>query len=122
MEFRREHSRYLCAELARVNWTVGNEAFETKDALLEDISTLGGCVQMEQPVPVGSAIVVTFNGERFSGKVRYCLSGEFGYYVGVKFADGNPWSKDLAMPAHLTNLERVSDPNLTSRVSVLREG
>ena len=97
----------MCAELARVNWIVGLQRFETSEAVLEDISTLGGCVQLEEPIEVGTVVMLTFRGERFNGKVRYCVAGEFGHFIGIKFAADSPWSQDLALPAHLTNLETV---------------
>jgi hypothetical protein len=99
----------MCAELARVSWTVDRQPFETSEAILEDISALGGCVQLEVPVPVGTAIMLIFHSERFHGRVRYCVAGEFGYFIGIKFAPDSPWSQDLASPAHLTNLETVKN-------------
>jgi hypothetical protein len=107
MNSRRQDSRYLCAELARVNWVIGQQHFETTEAVLEDIAAQGGCVQLEEPIDVGTAVVLTFGDERFNGRVRYCVAGEFGYFVGIKFAQENPWSQDLALPAHLTNLATV---------------
>ena len=86
---------------------VGEERHETTEALLEDISALGGCVQVEQPIPVGTVIMLTFRSERFNGRVRYCLRGEFGYFIGIKFAPETPWSQDLARPAHLTKIEAI---------------
>lgn len=112
MDARREFSRFSCAQLARVNWMVGQERFETAEAVLEDISPMGGCIQLEQPVPVGSVIMLTFRGERFNGRVRHCVAGEFGYFVGVKFAPDNTWSQNLALPAHLTNLDTVATSGL----------
>jgi hypothetical protein len=97
----------MCAELVRVNWMVGEERFETAEAVLEDISSTGGCVQMEQAVPTGAVIMLSIGGQRFNGRVRYCVSREFGFFVGIKFAADTVWSQDLAMPAHLTNMEMV---------------
>ena len=98
----------MCAEPARVNWVVGHQRFETGDALLEDISTAGACVQMDEAIPVGSSIRVAFRGEWFDGKVRYCIAREFGYFIGVKFAVETPWSREKALPAHLINPEAIT--------------
>lgn len=108
MHQRRMESRFLCAELARVSWMVGPDRHQTEEAILEDICATGGCVQLEEPIPVGSVIMVTFRGQRFDGRVRYCVSGEFGYFIGVKFAADTPWSRDLAVPDHMINLETVT--------------
>ena len=108
MQERRNSSRYMCADLVRVNWMVGDQRFQTAEAVLEDISATGGCVQMEQPIPTGSVIVLSIGGERFNGRVRYCVSREFGFFVGVKFAADTEWSVHTAVPAHLTNLDAVT--------------
>src|SRR3954471_11360179 len=107
MQQRRHNSRYMCAELVRVNWMVGEELFQTAEAVLEDISPTGGCVQVEQPIPTGSIIMLSIGGQRFSGRVRYCVSREFGFFVGIKFAADTIWSEQLATPAHLTSMEAV---------------
>ncbi len=107
----REHriqNRFLCAELARVSWMVGPERHQTDEAILEDICSTGGCVQLEQPISIGSAIMLTFRGQQFDGKVRHCLAGEFGFFIGIKFAADTPWSQHLAVPAHLTNVDAVT--------------
>lgn len=108
MHDRRIQNRFLCAELARVNWMAGQERHQTDEAILEDICSTGGCVQLEQPISIGSVIMLTFRGQQFDGKVRYCVAGEFGFFIGIKFAADTPWSQHLAVPAHLTNLETVT--------------
>lgn len=87
---------------------VGPDRHQTEEAILEDICATGGCVQLEELIAVGSVIMVTFRGQRFDGRVRYCVAGEFGYFIGVKFAADTPWSQDLAVPAHMINLEAVT--------------
>jgi len=98
----------MCAELVRVNWMVGEERFQTAEAVLEDISATGGCVQVEEAIPTGSIIMLTIGGERFNGRVRYCVSREFGFFVGIKFAADDIWSAERATPAHLTNMDIVA--------------
>lgn len=104
MQERRYTGRFMCAELIRVNWTVGDQRFQTTEAMLEDISACGGCVQMDQPIPVGCSVMLTIGGERFSGRVRYCVSREFGYFVGVRFEEDDAWSVHSVIPAHLTDM------------------
>jgi hypothetical protein len=79
MTERRFEGRFLCADLVRVDWLAGSRAAE---AVLEDISALGACVQVEEFIPPGSAISIstisTIDGfvdsvepARFTGWVSY---------------------------------------------------
>ena len=53
MKQQRVEGRFLCADLVRLDWIAGDEIFGPNTALLEDISPLGGCVQLEEPVALG---------------------------------------------------------------------
>jgi hypothetical protein len=101
---RRIEERYLCADLVRVDWLSGEEIFTTVDAVLEDISPNGACIQLEGSVPVGSAIAVSAGTNHFTGFVSYCVRHEHGYFVGICLSDESKWSKDTFVPQHLTNV------------------
>src|SRR5580700_6867620 len=102
---RRLESRFLCADLVRVDWSAGGVEscegkqgrsescegeFRTAEAVLEDISALGACVQVEERIPLGTAILLSAysglvssapndTGEtaRFSGHVSYCAYRDY---------------------------------------------
>ncbi len=86
------------------------------EAILEDISALGACVQVEDRIPLGSAISISAHqggGDsggcaRFSGYVSYCEYRDFGYFVGIRLSDETPWSTRAFEPEHLTNLAAMS--------------
>src|ERR1700677_1632426 len=119
---RRLESRFMCADLVRVDWLAGRgEEGEgecrTVEAVLEDISTLGACVQVEEQIPLGSAILISARSEsvssvprgagesaQFSGHVSYCPYRDYGYFVGIRFSDETHWSNVIYEPRHLTNL------------------
>jgi hypothetical protein len=112
MTERRFESRFLCSDLIRVEWlcATGGERWQTVEALLEDISALGACVQVEEAIPCGTAIAISVSaGEklRFSGHVSYCIYREYGYFVGIRFANDTRWSSGVFKPRHLTNLEKL---------------
>jgi hypothetical protein len=104
MSERRIESRYLCADLVRVEWIEGEDDCRSEQAVLEDISEVGGCVQLEGPVPLGSGITLTIHQEKFFGYVCYCVYRDYGYFVGIRFSSENVWNADKVMPDHLTNL------------------
>jgi hypothetical protein len=95
--------------------------FRTVEAVLEDISPLGACVQVEERIPLGATISISAHSSpanttlgafkepaRFSGHVSYCAYRDYGYFVGVRFSDETKWSSGVFEPRHLTNLALLS--------------
>jgi len=104
MEERRLEGRFLCADLVRL--TVLDLGCRELEAVLEDISPAGGCVQVEEEVPLGAAVRLTIGDSHvFTGKICYCSYRDCGYYVGVTFDQDSAWSEEEVTPQHLTNLE-----------------
>jgi hypothetical protein len=112
MTERRNESRYLCADLVRVDWLAGegnsSEDFQSEQALLEDISELGGCVQLDHPIPLGATMMISIGEAFFAGKVCYCVYRDYGYFVGMRFEDDSAWSEDTVVPQHLTSLQKLA--------------
>jgi hypothetical protein len=108
MSERRLENRFLCADLVRVSWSPAEGgAKKTAEAVLEDISHVGGCVQVEEAVPEGSAIRLSIGDWNFDGAVSYCAFRECGYFVGITFCAGSAWSADRVLPQHLVDLRSV---------------
>jgi hypothetical protein len=124
---RRLESRFLCADLVKVEWLARNPSgasnksgasnnirgqsdLHTVEALLEDISPLGACVQVEEQIPPGAAILISAAGgesAQLAGRVSYCVFRDYGYFVGVRFSVETPWSSRVFEPRHLTSLEEL---------------
>jgi len=101
----------MCADLVRVDWVSGEGGFRTMEAVLEDISPVGACVQVEECIPIGAAIsIAATSGEaaRFSGHVSYCVYRDYGYFVGIQLSDETRWSSVAFEPQHLTSLAALS--------------
>jgi hypothetical protein len=129
---RRFEGRSLCAELVRVDWQVAGAVAgavsversgvnsRTAEAVLEDISALGACVQVEESIPPGAAISIStiagltdpIETTRFTGWVSYCVYRDYGYFVGIQFSNETKWSSGDFEPQHLTNLEALMTSNL----------
>jgi hypothetical protein len=107
MNERRLESRFLCADLVRVDWMSSKGEFRTVEAVLEDISPLGGCVQVEERIPLGATVSISANAVHLSGMVSYCVYRDYGYFVGIRFSDETKWSQGVFKPRHLTNLEEL---------------
>jgi hypothetical protein len=107
MEDRRTERRMLCAEMIHVHWSQGKGARQCADAILEDISPSGACLQLETEVPVGSRISWKAANSKFEGRVRYCVYREIGYFVGVEFSDDSKWSESSYQPDHLLDFNKL---------------
>lgn len=117
MNERRLEGRFLCADLVRVDWLAGENS-RTVEAVLEDISPLGACVQVEEFIPPGTGISILVSAApvdpepatpvRFSGRVSYCVFRDYGYFVGIQFSGETRWSSGIFEPQHLTNLAALT--------------
>jgi len=96
----------LCADMVEVSWKQGGRNRHTM-ALLEDISPSGACLQLEAAVPMDTEIRWRSPKHEFSGRVRYCVYREIGYFIGVEFPRTSRWSKSAYRPRHLLDLKRL---------------
>lgn len=108
MNDRRVENRFACADMVRVNW-LEEDTFRATEAVLEDISRVGACVQVEDEVPLGAAIIITLGETQFRGTVSYCVFRDYGYFVGVRFREDTVWRSGDAAPAHLTDLSSIAN-------------
>jgi hypothetical protein len=121
MTERRFESRFLCADLVKVEWMADASDVDngsagssrTVEGVLEDISALGACVQVEERIPLGTKLLVSVVAEetaRLSGFVSYCVYRDYGYFVGLRFSNETRWSSGVFEPQHLTNLGALMEP------------
>ena len=97
----------LCADLVEVCWRDGAGKKKKAQAVLEDISASGACLQLDVAVPLSAVIHWRSPKKDFAGVVRYCAYREIGYFVGVQFDPASRWSKAKFQPQHLLDLERL---------------
>jgi hypothetical protein len=105
---RRTEPRMLCADMVEVRWKERSGKQRQATALLEDISPLGACLQLDAPVPVGVEIGWDSPKQFFGGLVRYCVYREIGYFVGVEFEKSTRWSERAYKPQHLLDLRQLA--------------
>jgi len=104
MSERRLENRFLCADLAMVNWFMERGVCGAAEAVLEDISRIGACVQVESAIPLNATVSLAIGHSTFTGKVRYCVYRDYGYFVGIRFEDVSSWSSAAVEPQHLTDV------------------
>jgi hypothetical protein len=90
-----------------MEWSSGEVKSRIVEALLEDVSAVGACVQVEDRVPLGIPVTISMGDVRFGGHVSYCVFRDYGYFVGIRFAEDTEWSSGLFKPRHLTNLQEL---------------
>ncbi len=91
----------LCADLIDVWWTDDAGRISRAVANLEDISSSGVCLQMEEPVATELLLHIRHDSVEFEGRVRYCVYRDTGYFLGVQFEEGFEWDETLFQPKHL---------------------
>lgn len=104
---RRIELRLLCADLVDIDWRDPAGKLRRGVANLEDISQSGACLQVEKPVALGSALRITYPGGLLSGRVKYCVFREIGYFLGVEFEPGQQWSRHEYQPQHMLDPRRL---------------
>ena len=107
MPERRSEVRMLCADLIEIEWREGSGKTQRAQAVLEDISASGACLQLEAPLPLGAAIQWRSPKKEFQGTVRYCVYREIGYFVGIQFDAASKWSRKEYRPQHLLDLKHL---------------
>jgi len=97
----------LCADLVDVQWKDPAGRTRRGVANLEDISLSGACLQVDRPVPLGTAFRISYPNGELLGKVKYCVFREIGYFLGIEFEPGNRWSQRHFRPQHLLDPRRL---------------
>jgi len=104
---RRIEPRMLCADLVDVQWKDQNGRTRRGVANLEDISLSGACLQVDRPLALGTELHITYPNGELSGKVKYCVFREIGYFLGIEFEPGSRWSQREYRPQHLLDPRRL---------------
>lgn len=101
MNERRIDNRLLCAELVEATWDDDSGRKRKRVANLEDISLSGICLQLEQAIPPGTPITMSYGDGKLVGIVRYCTFRDIGYFLGIELEEGCRWSTQHFKPQHL---------------------
>ncbi|MDR0311549.1 MAG: PilZ domain-containing protein [Acidobacteriota bacterium] len=104
MEQKRFENRDLCADLVKVTWPLGMDQPYIDWAILGDISPSGACLEIEDPIPVNTAVELEFGDDQCHAVVRYCKYDKVNYLLGVEFESGYRWSSRRWEPKHLVEV------------------
>ncbi|HYK91149.1 MAG TPA: PilZ domain-containing protein [Acidobacteriota bacterium] len=102
MRQQRQEHRSLCADLVQVGWKLEDESKHTEWATLEDISSRGACVKLDEPIPPGTLVSLRFPKGGCVARIKYCVADHTGgHLLGVLFENGYRWSRTKYKPEHL---------------------
>lgn len=118
MDDKRVLTRSICADLVHLEWHEpageGAQKICQCTAVLEDISPLGACLQVEVQVPtdIEATIHQDGRGEQWSAhcSIKYCTFREIGYFVGIEFSDPEAWSRLHFKPEHVLEMSGPEHP------------
>jgi hypothetical protein len=91
----------MCSDFVRIAWSDPAGRRFANIGLLEDVSTDGLCMNLDRALPVGSRIHLHTKGFEGEAEVRYCDRGDYGFLIGLEFADGCTWEPEKWRPKHL---------------------
>jgi hypothetical protein len=94
----------MCADLVNVLIHSDDGMLAEAIANLEEISSSGVSIQLEEAIHVGTDIEVLCSTCSFRGKVSYCRFVDIGYDIGVKFAPQTFWNRQLYQAKHLLSV------------------
>lgn len=64
-------------------------------------------MQLDAPIPENTLLRLCHPKLELSGRVRYCIFRDTGYFVGLKFEPGSQWSRRRFRPKHLLDPRRL---------------
>jgi hypothetical protein len=99
----------MCAQLVTIVYQGEDGRKNKANAILEDISPGGACIQLEQPIALDTSVSILYPHGRYYGVVRHCELGQTGYFAGVQFSPGYRWSRQRFTPEHLLQLSLRSE-------------
>ena len=63
----------MCADLVDVTWRDSKNTERRTIANLEDISISGACLQVDEELPLGTPVEITYSTGELAGIVKYCV-------------------------------------------------
>ena len=109
MSERRIEPRMMCADLVDVTWRDTKNNERRTIANLEDISISGACLQVDEELPLGTPVEITYPTGALAGVVKYCVYREIGFFLGVEFEDQKKWNALRFKPQYMFDPRQLMD-------------
>ena len=99
----------MCADLVDVTWRDGKNQMRRTIANLEDISISGACLQVDEELPLGTPVEISYPNGALAGVVKYCVYREIGFFLGVQFEDQKKWNALRFKPQYMFDPRQLMD-------------
>lgn len=99
----------LCSEFAQIVFADQKGDSISDVGLLEDVCPAGVTISLSVPIPLDMKVRIHTNGFEADAVVRHCELGDYGFLVGMEFADGYEWDQRKWTPGHLLALPVEED-------------
>ena len=103
---RRIDPRFECTDNVSVGWNDKGTP-HAQEAVLINISRSGARLLTHHRIPVGSKVSVDYPGGNFVGTVTHCLARKPNHVLGIAFAPGYEWLKNVFWPKNAPGLGRL---------------
>jgi hypothetical protein len=91
----------LCSDFAQITFVDQKGDPMSDVGLLEDVSAGGITISLSVPLPISMRVRIHTKGFEGDAIVRHTELGDYGFLVGLEFADGYEWDRQKWTPDHL---------------------
>lgn len=105
----------MCADLVDVCWVDRKGQLKRTIANLEDISESGVCLQVDEELPLGTEIHISYPNGDFAGTVKYCVYREIGFFLGIQFGSNVKWNQKRFHPQYMFDPRKLVEAEKESR-------
>ena len=99
----------MCADLVDITWRDQKNKDRRTIANLEDISISGACLQVDEELPLGTPVEISYPNGVMAGVVKYCVYREIGFFLGVQFEDQKKWNALRFKPQYMFDPRQLID-------------
>lgn len=91
----------LCSDFAQITFADQKGDSIHDVGLLEDVSARGVTISLSVPLPLNKRVRIHTKGFDGDAIVRHSELGDYGFLIGLEFADGYEWDRNKWTPDHL---------------------
>ncbi len=94
----------MCSEVVDISFADLTGRRVADVGIIEDVNQNGICLSLGIPLPLTAVVKISNDQFEAEGRVRHCSSQDYGYSVGLEFAEGSEWNSEHWQPQHLLEI------------------
>ena len=100
----RRHRRQMCSEVVNISFSDPTGRRVADIGIIEDVNHNGLCLSLGISLPVRAAVKISNEQVEAHARVCHCSPQDYGYSVGLEFAEGFEWDPQQWRPQHLLEI------------------